>query len=169
MRTIQIFLNLINSIIANPSVLPLLPWEDIRLCLFTELEARDPLYTKEHILHRNTLFQELIEETQQYASWGNAEAVASRLQQIVFALQTMPEAEYTNHLSEQANFDHACLAHYKNDTIIVLGDSHVNFLAATRSYPFCPSDRISMSVQTIPPTPSPPASGPLPCLQLQSL
>ncbi|MDE6518443.1 MAG: hypothetical protein K2L18_11465, partial [Acetatifactor sp.] len=119
MRTIQIFLNLINSIIANPSVLSLLPWEDIEFCLFMELEARDPLYTREHIMQRNTLFQELIAETRQYASSGNAEAVVSRLQQIVFTLQTMPEAEYAKRLSEQANFDHACLNHYKNNTVIV--------------------------------------------------
>lgn len=39
MRTIQILLQLVNSITANPSVLPLLPWEDIRLCLLMELDT----------------------------------------------------------------------------------------------------------------------------------
>ncbi len=141
MRTIQIFLNLINSIIANPSVLSLLPWEDIGLCLLMELEARGSLYTREHILQRNALFQELIAETRQYASLGNTEAVVSRLQQIVFTLQTMPEAEYANRLSEQANFDHACLNHYKNNTIIVLGDSHVNFFSGNEELSFLPIGR----------------------------
>ena len=138
MRTIQILLQLVNSITANPSVLPLLPWEDIRLCLLMELEYRDHLYTREQIKHRNALFLELIAETRQYASLGDAEAVVFRLQQMVFTLQTLPESEHTKRLSEQANFDHACLNHYKNNTIVILGDSHVNFFSGNEELSFLP-------------------------------
>lgn len=138
MRTIQILLQLVNSITANPSILPLLPWEDIRLCLLMELEYRDHLYTREQIKHRNALFLELIAETRQYASLGDAEAVVFRLQQMVFTLQSLPESEHTKRLSEQANFDHACLNHYKNNTIVILGDSHVNFFSGNEELSFLP-------------------------------
>lgn len=138
MRTIQIFLKLISSIIASPSNVTLLPWEDIQLCLFAELECRNGLYPQEQTRHRDQQFQELLEEARQYASMGNAEAVISRLRKIVFALQILPEAEYTDRLLAQANFDHACLRHHQKNTIIVLGDSHVNFFSGNEELSFLP-------------------------------
>lgn len=147
MRTIQIFLGLIRSILSNPSVAALLPWEDIRLCLSAELECRDGLYPAHQIMHRNMLFQTLVDEAMQYASAGDTEAVTARLQQIVFALQTLPDTEYTDRLLEQANFDHACLHHYQNNTIIVLGDSHVNFFSGNEELSFLP---IGQEINTCP-------------------
>lgn len=38
----------------------------------------------------------------------------------------------------QSNFHAACLEHYKNDTIIVLGDSHVNFFSGNEHLTFLP-------------------------------
>ena len=70
MRTIQILLQLVNSIETNPSILPLLPWEDIRLCLFTELEYRDKLYTEEQIRQRNTVFTDLLDKMRQCGAAG---------------------------------------------------------------------------------------------------
>lgn len=138
MRTIQIFLELIHSILSNPAVVALLPWDDIRLCINAELECRDGLYSPQRIPHRNLLFQTMVDEAIQYASIGDAEAVAARLQQIVFALQALPETEYTDRLLEQANFDHACLRHYRDNTVIVLGDSHVNFFSGNEELSFLP-------------------------------
>lgn len=138
MRTIQIFLKLINSIIANPSNIALLPWEDIQQCLFAELECRDKLYPQKQIQHRNLLFQELLDEARQYALIGNAKIVISHLQKIVFALQVLPETEYADRLLTQANFDHACLRHFQKNTIIVLGDSHVNFFSGNEELSFLP-------------------------------
>ena len=138
MRTIQILLQLVNSIAANPSILPLLPWEDIRLCLFTELAYRDRLYTEEQIRQRNAVFTELLDEMRQYGAAVDAEAVISRFQQIILVLQALPDAEYTDRMLEQANFDHACLRHHREDTIVVLGDSHVNFFSGNEELTFLP-------------------------------
>lgn len=138
MRTIQILLQLVNSITGNPSILPLLPWEDIQLCLFTELENRDKLYTAEQIRQRNAVFMELLEEMRQYAAAGDAEAVISRFQRIILVLQTLPDSTYTDGLLEQANFDHACLRHHRENTIVVLGDSHVNFFSGNEELTYLP-------------------------------
>ena len=59
MRTIQIFLELIHSIESNPSVAPLLPWEDIQLCILTELECREGLYSSEQFRQILLALQEL--------------------------------------------------------------------------------------------------------------
>lgn len=141
MRTVQILLGLINSIKANPSIAAVLPWEDIRLCISAELECRNGLYPAEQFLRTKQLFQELLDEAEQYAFSGNTEAVISRLREVVTALRVLPETEYADRLLEQANFDHACLQHYKNNTIIVLGDSHVNFFSGNEELSFLPIGR----------------------------
>ena len=138
MRTIQIFLELIHSIESNPSVAPLLPWEDIQLCILTELECREGLYSSEQFRQILLALQELLDEAGQAASGGNADAVISRLQSLVFALRLLPETEYTDPLLEQANFDHACLRHIRDNTVIVLGDSHVNFFSGNEELSFIP-------------------------------
>lgn len=115
-----------------------MPWEDIRLCLFTELAYRDRLYTEEQIRQRNAVFTELLDEMRQYGAAGDAEAVISRFQQIILVLQALPDAEYTDRMLEQANYDHACLRHHREDTIVVLGDSHVNFFSGNEELTFLP-------------------------------
>ena len=135
MRTIKIFQDLINSIISNPAVLSLLPWEDLRLCLSAELQCREDLYPEHQLQSRNLLFQELMNESRQQAAEGDAKTVICSLQKIVLALQ---EAAYTDCLQVQANFDHACLNHYRNNTVIVLGDSHVNFFSGNEELSFLP-------------------------------
>ena len=138
MQTIEILQGLVNSITANPFILSKLPWEDIQLCLLTELECRDKLYTPEQIQRRNALFRELIEEMRQYAADGDAVEVLSRFRQAIFVLQALPDPAYTDPLLEQANFDHACLRHHRENTIVVLGDSHVNFFSGNEELTFLP-------------------------------
>lgn len=138
MQTIEILQGLVNSITVNPFVLSKLPWEDIQLCLLTELEYRDKLYTPEQIQRRDTLFRELIEEMRQYAADGDAVEVLSRFRQIILVLQTLPDPAHTDKLLEQANFDHACLRHHRENTIVVLGDSHVNFFSGNEELTFLP-------------------------------
>lgn len=138
MRTIQILLQLINSIKANPSVAALLPWADILLCVSEELACRTDLYTDAQFAQVNRLVSELLEEAKAEAAAYNPVAVNACLQKLIFALSVLPETEHTDLLLTQAHFDHACLQHYKNDTIIVLGDSHVNFFSGNEELSFLP-------------------------------
>ncbi len=138
MRTIQILLQLINSIRTNPAVAALLPWEDILLCVSEELSCRTGLYTDARFEQVSRLFAELVEEAKAEAAAYNPDAVILRLQKLIFALQVLPETEHVDSLLEQANFDHACLRHYRDDTVIVLGDSHVNFFSGNEELSFLP-------------------------------
>ena len=147
MRTIQILLQLINSIKTNPAVAALLPWEDILLCISEELSCRTELYTAARYEQVSRLFAGLVEEAKAEAAAYNPDAVISRLQKLVFALQVLPETEHVDTLLEQANFDHACLRHYRDDTVIVLGDSHVNFFSGNEELSFIP---IGKDINTCP-------------------
>ena len=136
MRTIQILLQLINSIKANPSVAAMLPWSDILLCVSEELKCRAALYSDAQFKQTNRLFTDLLKEAEAEAAAYNPEAVIFLLQKLVFALQALPETEHADALMEQAHFDHACLRHHRDDTIIVLGDSHVNFFSGNKELSF---------------------------------
>lgn len=138
MRTIQILLQIINSIQTNPLTVAMLPWEDIRLCILAELECRSGLYSDSQFLQTRQLFTELLAETEQESVAHNPNGVILRLQKIIFALQILPESEYSDRMIQQANFDHACLQHHKNNTVIVLGDSHVNFFSGNEELSFLP-------------------------------
>lgn len=138
MRTIQILLQIINFIKANPSAVALLPWSDILLCISEELACRTELYSDVQFAQTNHLFAELLKEAETEAAAYNSDEVIARLQKLVFALSVLPETEHTDLLLAQAHFDHACLQHYKNDTIIVLGDSHVNFFSGNEELSFLP-------------------------------
>lgn len=138
MRTIQILLQLINSIQANPLTAASLPWEDIRLCVLTELECRAALYADTQFMQTRQLFIDLLAEAEQESMAYNPNGVLSRLQKIVFGLQILPETEYSDKILQQANFDHACLQHHRNNTVIILGDSHVNFFSGNEKLSFLP-------------------------------
>lgn len=141
MRTIQILLQLINSIKTNPAVAARLPWADILLCVSEELACRTALYSDAQFQQTNRLFTELLEEAKAEAAAYNPDAVILCLQKLVFALQALPETEHADALVEHANFDHACLRHYRDDTVIVLGDSHVNFFSGNEELSFLPIGR----------------------------
>ena len=163
MRTIQILLQLIHSIKSNPAVAALLPWSDILLCVSEELACRTELYSETQFQQVSGLFTELLEEARAEAAAYNPDAVLSRLQKLVFALSVLPETAYADALIEQAHFDHACLRHYREDTVIVLGDSHVNFFSGSDELSFLP---IGKSINTCPDIPAlhTPAVSPAPLI-----
>lgn len=136
MRTTQIFLQFIDTIRKNPSASAMLPWDDIKLCISTELEYRSGIYSPERLVYVNQLFTDLLAETA--TSSFSANTAISILEKLVFALQILPEVEYTDELLAQFHFNRACLNHYRNNTIIVLGDSHVNFFSGNETLDFVP-------------------------------
>lgn len=138
MRTIQILLQISNSIQTNPLSASMLPWADIRLCVLTELEYRTAFYSDAQFQRLEQLFTELLNEAEQDSIAYHTNGVLIKLQKIILGLQLLPENEYADKLLQHANFDHACLRHYKDDTIIVLGDSHVNFFSGNEELSFIP-------------------------------
>ncbi len=141
MQTIHILSKLVNSIESNPTAISLLPWEDIRLCLSAELNCRSDIYPTAQLHKVQDLFSEMLADAQRHASANHTQVVIGLFRKILTALQFMPELEHVSHLIEQANFDHACLRHCKNNTIIVLGDSHVNFFSGNEELCFIPIGR----------------------------
>lgn len=138
MKTLEIVHQVINSIQTNPASLYQIPWEDLKLCLSTELDCRKELYPDDQFQSIQQLFHAHFDALEQYLTIPDTSAIVGILKELTFALQILPDAEYTNTLSEQAHYNEACLNHHLNDTIIVLGDSHVNFFSGNEMLTFSP-------------------------------
>lgn len=138
MKTLKIIFQIINSIQTNPASLYQIPWEDLKLCFTTELEYCEELYPTTQYQSIKQLFQSQFLTLDKYLSIPDIPAIVSLLQEFAFALQLLPDAEYTDSMLEQAHYNEACLNHIINDTIIVLGDSHVNFFSGNEMLTFTP-------------------------------
>lgn len=138
METAQIILRLINSIQKNPSVIQSISWRDIRLCITIELQERSGIYAQPHMQTIGSLFNELLDGIEQSSTSRDITSLLQYLRSLFQLMQVLPDVNYIDSLSLQANFNSSCLKHYKNNTIIVLGDSHVNFFSGNESLSFLP-------------------------------
>lgn len=138
MRTAQLILQIIQILQKNPDVLEQIPWNDLKECVTDELTARHFLYSEIQYqdLMRKLMF--LFEELTQKASNGSTHEIIRILENLNEILAFFPELQALSLHYESANFDHACLRHLKQDTIIVLGDSHVNFFSGNELLNFLP-------------------------------
>lgn len=138
MKTVNITLQLIQSLKNNPAFLHQIPWQDLKLCFTTELEYRKKLYPKEQFEIINQLFQEKFQTLDTNISISNTFAVIQILQEFVFALQILPDIEYTDSMLQKMHYNEACLHHYIDNTIVVIGDSHVNFFSGNEQLTYEP-------------------------------
>lgn len=138
MRTIEILLKLIHSIKQNPNIISLLPFDDLQICICTEIQSLENYYSSEHLQSINNFFIHYLSDLKQNATTLNVQGVTLTLEKIIQSLELLPRYDYLSPTLQQSNFDHACLHHYKNDTIIVLGDSHVNFFSGNEDLSFLP-------------------------------
>lgn len=138
MQTIQILRHLIQSIRLHPTVTSSIPWNDIQSCILAEFECCTNIYPFSQFQSISQFLTTTITTAKRYSSAGYANTVIEHLEKLVFALEFLPESNHIDSLLHQSNFDHACLNHYKNNTIIVLGDSHVNFFSGNETLTFLP-------------------------------
>ena len=138
MQTIPILRQLIHTIQLHPPVASSMPWDDIRSCIVAEYECCASIYPASQLGSIQQDLDGILADARQSYAKADATKTIGFLEKIIFALKLLPEAGHIDALLNQANFDHACLNHYKNNTIIVLGDSHVNFFSGNENLSFLP-------------------------------
>lgn len=136
MQTVDIILQFTKTIESNPAFLYQIPWDDLKLCISIELDSRKELYPYEQLQFVRQLMEEKFATLDTYLTIPDFTAIINILEELAFALQLLPNAEFTDSILAQSRFSDACLNHYKNDTTIVLGDSHVNFFSGNEALTF---------------------------------
>lgn len=138
MQTIHIIEKLITTIQTSPSSVYQIPWEDLWLCFTTELDCRKELYPDTQLRSIKELFQTRFQQLKQYLLTSDTTAIIRLLEEFTFALQLLPDADYTDQMLAKAHYQQARLTHYLEDTIVVIGDSHVNFFSGNENLTFSP-------------------------------
>ena len=126
-----------------------MPWEDIILCILTELDDRRILYTDEQYHSTKELLQNKLSELKLNIFKAEHLSAINHLSEIIFALKMLPNSDFSWENFYQQNFSTSCLTHYQQNTIIVLGDSHVNFFSGNELLSFLP---IGNDINTCKPT-----------------
>ena len=138
MKTVEILQSLIHSIEVNPTSLYQIPWENVKQCLAMELDCRKELYPATQLETIHKLFDSRFLGIEKHLALPDVSAIVSLLKELVFALQLLPDTDYADSLTQRIHFSETCLNHYVNNTIIVLGDSHVNFFSGNEFLTFLP-------------------------------
>ncbi len=138
MKTTEIILQLITSIQNTPSCIYQVPWSDLQLCLNTEVDCRKEIYPQVQANAIKLLFNSQFNALEKYIAIPDISSIIHILKEFEFALRLLPDAEYIDTFTAHAHFNEARLTHYLNDTIIVLGDSHVNFFSGNETLTFLP-------------------------------
>lgn len=149
MRSVQILTQIVHTILQNPSISPTLPWDDIRLCILAELDDRQILYTDEQYHSVKTSLQSKVSEIEFAVIHADYTSAINHLSEIIFALKMLPNNDFSWENYYRKNFSTSCLTHYQQNTVIVLGDSHVNFFSGNELLSFLP---IGNDINTCKPT-----------------
>lgn len=149
MRTVQILQQICDNILQNPSIASQMPWEDIKVCILTELDDRRILYSNVQYSSICTMLQSKFSQLDFANSIGDYSALIKHLSEIIFGLQLLPNNDDAWDNYYRKNFAESCLRHHRENTIIVLGDSHVNFFGGNELLSFLP---IGNDINTCTPT-----------------
>lgn len=136
MKTLEIIIKIINSIKNTPSCIYQIPWNDLELCLFTEMDYRKEIYTDAQFHATKSLLHSKFVAIEKYILIPDLTAIIHILEELELVLRLLPDTEYIDTIISKSRFNEARLNHHLNDTIIVLGDSHVNFFSGNESLAF---------------------------------
>ncbi len=122
----------------TPDHLAQVDWKDVALCVETEFSDRPGLYCRKQSNDLCVCVRNLCNEIQsaiRYQAYGNLQSLLSELIGIVEAL---PDFHSFYTASCLSRFEHEALCHYRSNTTIILGDSHVNFFSGNENLTFSP-------------------------------
>lgn len=135
MNTLQIIDRFVALSKQNTDYLSQIPWEDLNLCVFLDLEGKKYLYPDSQYESVCQKFFSLLKKAEASAS---CEEAISNLTVLRKSLELLPDAEYASSVTEEYFYNAALLRHIRNRTIPVIGDSHVNFFSGNEELSFRP-------------------------------
>lgn len=149
MNTSDLLEQIINTLYQNPTVLSSLPWEEIENCILTEFELREHIYPP---LQFKTVTDEISQNISQFkigAQFMSIQSAVDLVKKFQAMLLSLPELTFSDQVNERATFLEAYYRHRQNDTVIVLGDSHVNFFSGNENLTYEPvGHNINLCPQT---------------------
>ena len=120
------------------------PWNEVSDCIRSELNIRKHLYPEEQFSNIESKVERLFSLLYDDMSVDN---IIYAMDKLIEIFELLPDTDYTWGKYEETNFMRAYWHYQRHGTVIVLGDSHVNFFSGAELLDFIP---IGHKVNTCP-------------------
>ncbi len=136
MDTGKLVLQLMDLALNSPDKLVSMNWDDVNLCISMELDYRDKIYSEcqfQRIRNRQTEIVGEIKYAADLSQYGN---VYSLLAELYGMISAMPDIDSYYDLVCSEKMEHEAVRHLRDNTVLVVGDSHVNFFSGNEYLSF---------------------------------
>lgn len=115
-----------------------LPADDIVSCVFVELYGLRQIYDRVHFERLENKLGEISDKLREAKDNNDHELALQMMDNLIELEDVLPDNRLATDFIEQANFDAEYIRHIKDDTLVVIGDSHVNFFSGNEKLSFIP-------------------------------
>ena len=137
-KTRQLLLGIKSMLDENVEFLDELPVSDIISCIYVELYGLRQLYSREHFLELDKKLMRYSDILLASKDTGDILQAAEIIKQLIDFQNVLPDAGLAQTFIENANYAKALLRHREMRTVLVIGDSHVNFFSGNEELSFIP-------------------------------
>lgn len=137
-KTRQLLLGIRSMLDENGAFLDELPVSDIISCIYIELYGLRQLYGKCHFSELDDKLMRYSELLSASKDTGDLQQAAEIIDHLIDFQNALPDAESAQTFIENANYNKALLQHREKKTVLVIGDSHVNFFSGNEELSFIP-------------------------------
>lgn len=141
----------------DPKKLSAIDWNDVYRCMEAEVNCVRDIYTSQTYERVIDSIREIAAELEIASVFDNLYAIKNSIASYKGMLKILPVGFEDSPFAEKANFSNAAYDHYRNNSTVVIGDSHVIFfsgvdgvyyLSMGRGINHCPQQN-SLNLSTI--------------------
>ncbi len=129
MDTLNILYKLKEITLTQPDVLKSFNWDDIHACFIAELNCLKEFYPENSIDELSGTIRTICRNAQAATYDSDQQTLLCCISELVGMIQILPPPAERNIFFQHAATEHAALTHYRKNTTVFIGDSHVNFFS----------------------------------------
>lgn len=129
METLNILYKLKEITLAQPDVLKSFNWDDIHSCMIAELNCLGEFYPEGTINELSGTIHEICRNAQAAAYDSDRQTILCCISELIGMVQILPPPAEENKYFQHNATEHTALTHYRNNSTVFIGDSHVNFFS----------------------------------------
>ncbi len=122
----------------NPSAISRVDWLDVEVYCTACTAGRNEIYEDSDYRKLNDKMHLLCHDIQYYSECDDYSSAIPALAELSGIISAMPEIGHYRSVIYQANFNSMLLNHYKYNTSVIIGDSHVNFFSGHELLEYTP-------------------------------
>lgn len=129
-----IYKHLSSSITAYKNI----DFEDVRELLKEDLKHRIGIYDFNHLIRIINAFDTKIDDIKKAQINNDDKKINDLFKQLLDSYTYVPDVDHSIELINKSSFNQEALRHYRDNTTIIIGDSHVNFFSGNEHLRFYP-------------------------------